>query len=40
MPNTGTSDNLGVFSTALTLILSSLGLVIFQKKEDEETENN
>ena len=40
LPNTGTADGLGIFSAAAASILSSLGLVVFGKKEDEESENN
>ena len=40
LPNTGTADGLGIFSAAAASILSGLGLVVFGKKEDEESENN
>ena len=40
LPNTGTADGLGIFSAAAVSILSGLGLVVFGKKEDEESENN
>ena len=40
LPNTGTADGLGIFSAAVASILSGLGLVVFGKKEDEESENN
>ena len=40
LPNTGTADGLGIFSSAAASILSGLGLVVFGKKEDEESENN
>ena len=39
LPNTGTSDSLGILATATSFILSGLGLAVFGKKEDEETEN-
>ncbi len=40
LPNTGTAEGFGIFSAAAASILSSLGLVVFGKKEDEESENN
>ena len=40
LPNTGTADGIGIFSAAAASILSGLGLVVFGKKEDEESENN
>ena len=40
LPNTGTADGLGIFSAAAASILSGLGLVVFGKKEDKESENN
>ena len=41
LPNTGTADGLGIFSTAVASILAGLGLFLPVKKEDEEeTQNN
>ena len=43
LPNTGTTDGLGIFSAAAASILAGLGLIIPVKKEDEkeeETQNN
>ena len=40
LPNTGTAKGVGIFSAAAASILSGLGLVVFGKKEDEESENN
>ena len=38
LPNTGTADGLGIFSTAVASILAGLGLFLPVKKEDEDEE--
>ena len=38
LPNTGTTDGLGIFSTAVASILAGLGLFLPVKKEDEDEE--
>ena len=38
LPNTGTSDEYGVFSAAALSILASVGLVATSRKKDEEQE--
>ena len=38
LPNTGTADRLGIFSTAVASILAGLGLFLPVKKEDEDEE--
>ena len=40
LPNTGTIDGLGIFSTAVASILAGLGLFLPVKKEDEEEEES
>ena len=40
LPNTGTADGLGIFSTAVTSILAGLGLFLPVKKEDEDEEES
>ena len=39
LPNTGTADGLGIFSTAVASILAGLGLFLPVKKEEEEEES-
>ena len=36
LPNTGTADGLGIFSTAVASILTGLGFIFPVKKKDEE----
>ena len=38
LPNTGTSDEFGMFSAAALSILASVGLVATSRKKDEEKE--